>query len=115
VFGPRYKPFFSSMVIWSGASGKTFSFGSGSLEFKSRFDQISHSLPTTHHRYNFEVLALAQRRGDRHRSPVTPERVLSEYNEYNSTKRLQRCIRYQGVIIWNEIPPETTNKNKKSL
>jgi len=27
------------------------------------------------------VWALAQRRGDRHRSLVTPERVLSEYNK----------------------------------
>jgi len=38
-------------------------------------------LPTTRHRCNFDVWALAQSRGDGHRSLVTPKRVLSEYNE----------------------------------
>jgi len=38
-------------------------------------------LPTTCHRCNLEVWALAQSRGDEHFSLVTPERVLSEYNE----------------------------------
>jgi len=51
------------------------------MKFKSRADQISHTLPTTRHRCNLDVWALAQSRGDGHRSLVTPERVLSEYNE----------------------------------
>jgi len=54
------------------------------MGFKSRADQISHTLPTTHHRCKlttFEVWALAQSRGDGHRSLVTSERVLSECNE----------------------------------
>jgi len=38
-------------------------------------------LPTTRNRCNLEVWALAQSCGDGHRSLVTPERVLSEYNE----------------------------------
>jgi len=38
-------------------------------------------LPTTRHRCNLDVWALAQCRGDGHRSLVTSERVLSEYNE----------------------------------
>jgi len=33
------------------------------------------------HRCNLDVWALAQSRGDGHRSFVTPERALSEYNE----------------------------------
>jgi len=53
----------------------------GGMEFKSRADQISHTLPTTRHRCNFDVWALAQSRGDGHRSLVTPERVLNEYKE----------------------------------
>jgi len=47
----------------------------------SRADQISHALPTTHHRCNLDVWTLVQNHGDGHRSLVTPERVLSEYNE----------------------------------
>jgi len=38
-------------------------------------------LPTTRHRCNLDVWALMQRRGYGHHSLVTPERVLSEYNE----------------------------------
>jgi len=38
-------------------------------------------LPTTRHRCNVDVWAQAQSRGDGHRSLVTPERVLREYNE----------------------------------
>jgi len=38
-------------------------------------------LQTTRHRYNLEVWALAQSHGDGHRSLVTPEMLLSEYNE----------------------------------
>jgi len=38
-------------------------------------------LPTTRHRSNLEVWALMQSCGDGHRSLVTLERVLSEYNE----------------------------------
>jgi len=36
---------------------------------------------TTRHRCNLDVWALAQSRGDGHRSLVTPKRVLSEYND----------------------------------
>jgi len=64
-----------------GTSGKTSASVAEDVEFKSRPDQISHTLPTTRYRFNFEVWALAQSRGDGHRSLVTPERVLSEYNE----------------------------------
>jgi len=38
-------------------------------------------LPTTRHRCYLDEWALTQSRGDRHRSLVTPERVLNEYNE----------------------------------
>jgi len=38
-------------------------------------------LPTTNHCCNLDMWVLAQCRGDGHRSLVTPERVLSEYNE----------------------------------
>jgi len=57
------------------------SFQIGGMGFISRADQISHTLPTTRHRCNLDVCALAQSCGDGHRSIVTPERVLSEYNE----------------------------------
>jgi len=51
------------------------------MGFKSRADQISHTLATTRHRLNLDVWAMAQSRGDGHRSLVTPERVWSEFNE----------------------------------
>jgi len=35
----------------------------------------------TRHRCNLNVWALAQSLGDGHRSLVTPERILSEYNK----------------------------------
>jgi len=38
-------------------------------------------LPMTLHRCNLKVWTLAQSLGDRHRSLVTLERILSEYNE----------------------------------
>jgi len=38
-------------------------------------------LPMTRRRCNLKVWALAQSLGDGHRLLVTPERVLSEYNE----------------------------------
>jgi len=38
-------------------------------------------LPTTRHSCNIDVWAQAQSRGDGHRSLVTHERVLSEYNK----------------------------------
>jgi len=38
-------------------------------------------LPTTRHRCNLDVWALMQSRRDGQHSLVTPERVLSEYNE----------------------------------
>jgi len=62
-------------------SGKTSVTGAGGMGFKSRADQVSHMLPTTCYYYNLDVWALAQSRGDGHRSLETPERVLSEYNE----------------------------------
>jgi len=51
--------------------------------FKPRAGQISHTLPTTRHCCNLGVWALAQSRGDGHRSLVTPERqrALSENNK----------------------------------
>jgi len=49
----------------------------GDMGLKSRADQIFHTLPTTRHRCNFDVWALAQSRGVGNRSLVTPERVLS--------------------------------------
>jgi len=70
--------------------------GAESMGFKSRADQIFHTLPTTCHRCNLNVWALAQSRGDGHRSFVTPERVLSEYNEdlifFYLNFNLSRCI-----------------------
>jgi len=45
---------------------------------------FNHTLPTTHHRCNFEVWPLAQKLRRwvvGHRSLVTPKRVLSDYNE----------------------------------
>jgi len=58
--------------------------GAGGMEFKSRADQISYSLPTTLHRCNLDVWGLAQSSGVGHLSLVTSEtaeRVLSEYNK----------------------------------
>jgi len=55
-------------------------------------------LPTTRHRYNFEVWALAQSHGDGHRSLVTSKRVLSEYTEdLISTKFTQSAIPYVQI------------------
>jgi len=48
----------SAYGLWCGRYG---------VQIKSRGDQISHTLPTTRHRCNLEVWALAQNRGDRHR------------------------------------------------
>jgi len=62
-------------------SGKTSVSGAGGMGFKFRADQISYTLPTTRHHCNIDVWALTQSRGDGHRSLVTPERVLSEYNK----------------------------------
>jgi len=39
-------------------SGKTFASGSGGMGFKFRADQISHTLPTTHHRCNLDCMGL---------------------------------------------------------
>jgi len=70
------------LINWTdGASNKTFASGAGSMEFKFRDDKISHTLPTTRHRCNLKVWALAQSLGDGHRSLVKLERLLSEYNE----------------------------------
>jgi len=72
----------------------TFASGAGGMGFKSRADQISHTLPTTRHRCNLDVGALAQSRGDGHRSLVTPERVLSEYNEDLISSLQRPLMRY---------------------
>jgi len=61
-------------------SGKTPASGIGGIGFKFWANQISPMLPTNH-RCNLDVCILAQSRGDEHHSLVTPERVLSEYNE----------------------------------
>jgi len=53
----------------------------GSIVTFKKKKWISHTLPTTRHRCNLEVWALAQSRGDGHHSLVTPETVLGEYNE----------------------------------
>jgi len=47
-------------------------------------DQISQQLPATRHRCKLEVWTLAQCRGVGHRSFVTPEKELNEYNKYLS-------------------------------
>jgi len=49
--------------------------GAGGIGFKSRANEISRTLPTTRHRFNLEVWALAQSCGDGHRLLMTPERV----------------------------------------
>jgi len=51
------------------------------MGFKSQLDQISYTLPTSRDRCYFEVWALAQSCGVAHRSIVTLERILSEYNK----------------------------------
>jgi len=56
-------------------------------------------LLTTHHRCNLDVWALmAQSRDDGHRSLVTPESVLSEYNK-DLIFFLKFCILYNARII----------------
>jgi len=70
------------LINWTdGASNKTFASGAGSMGFKSRDDKISHTLPMTRHRCNLKVWAQAQSLKNGHRSLLTFERVLSEYNE----------------------------------
>jgi len=39
-------------------SDKTFASGAGGMGFKSRVDQISHTLPTIRHRYNLYCVGL---------------------------------------------------------
>jgi len=68
------------MARWH-TTGKTSVSGAESMGFKSRTDQISNTLPTTRHRCNLEVWALAQSRRDWYRSLVIPETLLSEYNK----------------------------------
>jgi len=51
------------------------------MGLKSRADPIFHTFPAARHRCNLEDWALAQSRGDGHRSFVTPERGLSEFNK----------------------------------
>jgi len=51
------------------------------MGFKSRADQISHTLPTTRHCCNLDCVGLGASRGDGHRSLVTPKRVLSVYKK----------------------------------
>jgi len=64
-----------------GTSSKMSASGAGGMGFKSRADQISHTLPLARHRCNLDVGTLAQSPENGHRSLVTPERVLSEYNK----------------------------------
>jgi len=51
------------------------------MGFQSRADQISHTLLTTLHRCNLEVWAPGTSQRVGHRSLVTHEGELSEYNE----------------------------------
>jgi len=67
-------------IFWMN-SDETFASDTWDVGFKSRADQIAHTLPTTRHRCNLDVWAQAQSCGDGHRSFVTPERVLREYNK----------------------------------
>jgi len=73
------------------------------MKFKSRVDQISHKLPMTRHRCNLKVWALAQSLGDGHRSLVTPEKVLSEYNEdliFLFPHQLQAfCLKFYSIFL----------------
>jgi len=62
-------------------------------------------LPTTRHHCNLDCVGLGAKprsRGDGHRSLVTPERVLSEYNEdlifFKSTIF---SIEYPKRVTWN--------------
>jgi len=52
--------------------GLTFWNDAGGMGFKSRADQISHTLPTTRHRCNRDCVGLDAKRGDGHHSLVTP-------------------------------------------
>jgi len=62
-------------------------------------------LPTTRHRCNLEVWALAQSRENGHRSLVTPERVLSEYN-----KDLSKLLRQFRKKFLDNFKPTLTAK-----
>jgi len=53
-----------SNTLRDGTHGKTSASGAESMGFKSRADQISHTLPATRHRWNRKVWALAQIRVD---------------------------------------------------
>jgi len=53
-------------LVPDGTSSKTFASGAGGMGFKSRADQISHTLPMTCHHCNLDVWALVQSRGDGH-------------------------------------------------
>jgi len=64
-----------------GTSDKTSGSGARGMGFNPPADQISHTLPTTRHRCNVDVWAQEQSCGVGHHSLVTPERVLSDYNE----------------------------------
>jgi len=61
------KPFLFRPEGSNSASG-----AGGMVAFKSRADQISHTLLTTRHRCNLDVWTQAQSRGVWHRSLVTP-------------------------------------------
>jgi len=81
---PKFACSCRNICFWCGPDGtssKTSASGAGGMGFKSRADQISHTLLTTRHRCNLDVRVLTQSRGVGHRSLVTSERVLSKYNE----------------------------------
>jgi len=50
------------------------------MEFKSRVDQISHTLPTTRHRCNLDCVGLGEA-AVMDTAHSIPGRVLNEYNE----------------------------------
>jgi len=56
-------------------SGKLSASEARGMGFKPRADQISHTLPATHRRCDFERWTLTEA------AEMTPKRVLSEYNK----------------------------------
>ena len=51
----------------------------------------------------------------RHTRSSNPSNSLSLYIPKYQSARLQRCIRYQGVKIWNDIPSDIKNKTYNFL
>jgi len=60
------------------------------------------TLPTTRHRCNIDVWALVQCCRDGHRSLVTPEKVLNEYNKDLTFFFIHAMIFQTGYFLRNE-------------